>query len=72
MCAISGIVAKDSKRFRRELALMVESLDHRGPDGNGTFFFKNCAISNNRLAIVDLSTGDQPMLSPKKKYWACL
>jgi asparagine synthase (glutamine-hydrolysing) len=66
MCAISGIVAKDSKRFRRELALMVESLDHRGPDGNGTFFFKNCAISNNRLAIVDLSTGDQPMLSPKK------
>ena len=62
MCGISGIVTKESKKYEDRLNKMVASLNHRGPDGSGTYFFDNCALGHNRLAIVDLNTGAQPML----------
>ncbi len=43
---------------------MVASLRHRGPDGEGTHFFPDCALGHTRLSIVDLDTGGQPMLGP--------
>ncbi len=43
---------------------MVAALGHRGPDGSGTHFFPGCALGHTRLSIVDLKTGDQPMLGP--------
>lgn len=43
---------------------MIAALGHRGPDDSGTYFFKNCALGHTRLSVVDLSTGQQPMLSP--------
>lgn len=67
MCAISGIVSKDSRLFKRELELMVETLHHRGPDENGTLFFKQAAIGSNRLSIVDLKSGKQPMKTKSGK-----
>jgi len=63
MCGIAGIVAKNSKKYQAELAKAVASLHHRGPDGNGTYFFDSCAFGHTRLSIVDLSTGAQPMLT---------
>jgi asparagine synthase (glutamine-hydrolysing) len=40
---------------------MVVALEHRGPDGNGMYFFDTCALGHTRLAIVDVDGGKQPM-----------
>jgi asparagine synthase (glutamine-hydrolysing) len=63
MCGIAGIVAADVKNYRDNLQQMIDSLRHRGPDEIGTFFFNNCALGHTRLSIVDLKSGQQPMIS---------
>lgn len=63
MCAIAGIVAADSQKYKRNLNLMIAALVHRGPDGPGSYFFKGCALGHDRLSIIDLTTGDQPMVT---------
>ena len=64
MCGIAGIVTQTASRCRSALERMVSSLGHRGPDGSGIHIFPYCALGHTRLSIVDLATGDQPMLSP--------
>lgn len=64
MCGIAGIVAPEAERYDDHLQRMIATLGHRGPDESGTYFFKNCALGHTRLSVVDLSTGQQPMLSP--------
>ncbi|MCX6782225.1 MAG: asparagine synthase (glutamine-hydrolyzing) [Candidatus Magasanikbacteria bacterium] len=66
MCGIVGIAAKNSKNYGEQLDRAVVSLRHRGPDGHGAHYFNNCVLGHARLSIVDLSTGDQPMLLPDK------
>lgn len=63
MCGIAGIVKVDAQAYQEPLNRMVVSLRHRGPDGSGIHFFRNCALGHTRLSIVDLSTGNQPMLT---------
>lgn len=43
---------------------MVAAQAHRGPDGDGIHFYKDCGLGHRRLSIVDLACGAQPMLSP--------
>jgi asparagine synthase (glutamine-hydrolysing) len=63
MCGIAGIVnfapdqAVDEERLRR----MRDTLRHRGPDGEGLFIEGSVGLGHRRLAIVDLSSGGQPM-----------
>ncbi len=45
---------------------MVACMKHRGPDGDGVYGFGNCLIGHNRLSIIDLLSGDQPMLNAAK------
>lgn len=44
---------------------MLETLDHRGPDGRGRFLHPEhgVALGHTRLSINDLSGGDQPLRS---------
>jgi len=63
MCGVAGIVAPEANSFRPALDRMVAALSHRGPDGSGTHIFPGCALGHTRLSIVDLTTGDQPMLA---------
>jgi asparagine synthase (glutamine-hydrolysing) len=63
MCGIAGIVATSSRRYRGHLERMIKALRHRGPDGDGLSFFDQCALGHTRLNIVDLKTGQQPMVS---------
>ena len=59
MCAISGILQLpyDDACFHRMLA----SMKRRGPDGEGIYADKECALLHTRLAIIDPENGAQPM-----------
>ena len=46
------------------LARLAASLGHRGPDGSGEYRGGNVGMVHNRLAIIDLNTGDQPLREP--------
>ena len=64
MCGIAGIVGHSETG---DVKKMTDCLRHRGPDGEGIYKFENCTLGHRRLSIVDLSTGDQPMLSMDNK-----
>src|SRR5439155_4202506 len=61
MCGICGIAstrgAVDPDRLRR----MSATLDHRGPDSEGSHLDGAVSIAARRLAIIDLTGGDQPI-----------
>jgi len=51
------------------LARMAAALRHRGPDGECIVGHERARIGARRLAIMDLTTGDQPFQSPDGKIW---
>lgn len=66
MCSISGIYSVNKKpidRIHSYLQVMNDLQHHRGPDGDGTWVYKDATVgfAHRRLAIIDLDTGDQPM-----------
>ena len=65
MCSILGIfdICADPKPLRR-LALELSRLQrHRGPDWSGVFECDRAILAHERLAIVDLEHGAQPLYS---------
>ena len=44
-----------------QLAAMSATLVHRGPDSDGAFVHGPVGLAARRLAIIDLTTGDQPI-----------
>ena len=70
MCGIAGIYARPGSAAPEELLLtMAGELRHRGPDGTGLYTDGRFGMTNNRLAIVDLEGGDQPLASEDRRYW---
>jgi asparagine synthase (glutamine-hydrolysing) len=65
MCGIVGIVERDLNRpvLAEDLARMVRTLHHRGPDEEGSITLNGVGLGMRRLAIVDLATGQQPILN---------
>ncbi|MBN2167149.1 MAG: asparagine synthase (glutamine-hydrolyzing) [Marinilabiliaceae bacterium] len=65
MCGISCVYGIELNKFKRlsELRKMISTLQHRGPDGWGYYISPHIALGQNRLSIVDLSSGDQPMIT---------
>ena len=49
---------------RAVLERLAAAMAHRGPDGVGTHVSGQVGMLNARLAIVDLVTGDQPLVEP--------
>ncbi|HKQ10776.1 MAG TPA: XrtA/PEP-CTERM system amidotransferase [Rhizomicrobium sp.] len=68
MCGIAGwFDLKDHRPCERALLhAMTGALAHRGPDGDGHHFEPGLGLGHRRLAVIDLATGAQPMLSPDK------
>ena len=70
MCGISGIYGRRGRTADRRLLLeMAGELWHRGPDGVGLYLDGRFGMANNRLAIVDLEGGDQPLSDERGRYW---
>jgi asparagine synthase (glutamine-hydrolysing) len=63
MCGIVGKVYLDPNRPVEPeiIERMKLCIVHRGPDDHGTFIQKNVGFGFQRLAIIDLETGHQPM-----------
>ncbi|HTC09021.1 MAG TPA: asparagine synthase (glutamine-hydrolyzing) [Acetobacteraceae bacterium] len=63
MCGIAGLVLSPSAAPPAPdvVARLIDTLHHRGPDGTGTHVLGRIALLHNRLAIIDLVTGDQPL-----------
>jgi asparagine synthase (glutamine-hydrolysing) len=65
MCGIVGIVERDPTRpvAPADLERMVRTLRHRGPDEEGSITLPGVGLGMRRLAIVDLASGQQPILN---------
>jgi asparagine synthase (glutamine-hydrolysing) len=66
MCGI--VCAFDLKQpaetLRPQLLAMSKCLRHRGPDWSGIYAGDNAILAHERLAIVDPTSGKQPLFSP--------
>ncbi len=60
MCGIAGFIGKTDNP-EDVIAKMSKRIAHRGPDGEGFYFFDDVALAHRRLSIIDLSGGNQPM-----------
>ena len=71
MCGIAGILNRHTQKgiedriiLLRSINKMTDTLQHRGPDGEGYWINENCtvAIGHRRLSVIDLSNdAAQPM-----------
>lgn len=65
MCGIAGLMTLDGGAPD---AAVLDRMDaaqaHRGPDGMGRHVSGDTALLQQRLAIIDLATGDQPFVRP--------
>src|SRR5213594_1336736 len=71
MCGIFGAVSLNGKPLRHPdcLHAMAATLAHRGPDGERIVGHESAQLGARRLAIMDLTTGDQPFQSPDGAIW---
>jgi asparagine synthase (glutamine-hydrolysing) len=61
VCGIAGKVADAGEVDTELLERMCEVIRHRGPDSRGAFVGEGAGLGIQRLAIIDLETGDQPI-----------
>ncbi len=68
MCGIAGIIRlKKDYNLSEAIQRMVDTIHHRGPDGEGTMVEGDVALGHRRLAIIDLSDQSaQPMTNKSK------
>ncbi len=61
MCAITGIIRKTGIPEVKQLKEMAKEMILRGPDKQDFFVDNNVGLAHQRLSIIDLTTGSQPM-----------
>lgn len=70
MCGLIGCI--NLNLTREEKVLSLKFLNHRGPDDNNFYEGQNdkysLFLAHNRLEILDISTGKQPMISKDGRY----
>src|SRR3989475_6971570 len=71
MCGIFGVVSLSGLPLRHPegVAAMAAALAPRGPDGERIGGQEHAPLGARRLAIMDLTTGDQPFQSPDGAVW---
>jgi len=63
MCGIAGFTAfaPDRKGNKALLRRMLDRIVHRGPDHRGSYITPSIALGSQRLKIIDLEGGNQPI-----------
>lgn len=74
MCGIVGKIMFDSSATVEadQIKTMMKPMNYRGPDSSGIHLDANIGLGHNRLSIIDLSTGDQPMCNEDASVWIVL
>ncbi len=70
MCGITGIFQLNNDNVSEiDIKKMVQSIKHRGPDGDGIYIKDKVALGHTRLSIIDLSTNaNQPFYAIDNRY----
>ncbi len=65
MCSVLGIldIKSDIDQLRKQALQMSKSQRHRGPDWSGIYVDDKAILAHERLAIVDIDNGAQPLFS---------
>ena len=66
VCAFE--LKQSSEELRPQVLNMSKSIRHRGPDWSGIFSNDKTVMAHERLAIVDPTSGKQPLLSADGRY----
>jgi len=70
MCGIAGILDLEGRPVAPDdVAAMCSAITHRGPDAEGAYVAGRVGLGMRRLAIIDLSTGDQPIANEDGSVW---
>ncbi len=74
MCGIAGMagVQVPGQGHEAQIRFMLKRMAWRGPDGEGIQRGGNWVIGHNRLAIIDLATGNQPVANETGDVWAAV
>ena len=70
MCSIFGVldIKSDPSQLRTQAIEMSKLLRHRGPDWSGVHSSDKAILVHERLAIVGVSSGAQPLYNPEKTH----
>jgi asparagine synthase (glutamine-hydrolysing) len=64
MCGIAGMaLASGAPADQDTLARMCDAMEHRGPDARGMYLDDGVGLAIQRLRIIDLAGGDQPIFN---------
>jgi len=66
MCGIAGRLGADAPP--ETLLASCDAMRHRGPDGEATWSEPGVGLAHTRLAIIDITGGDQPMFTADERY----
>jgi asparagine synthase (glutamine-hydrolysing) len=71
MCGICGKFAfsRDERVEKALVQTMLDTIKHRGPDGEGVYTSGQVGLGHRRLAIIDLNTGQQPLSNEDGTIW---
>lgn len=63
MCGIAGLVSMPGGLASQSISVMLDAQSHRGPDGREEWQSVSgiCRLGHNRLAIIDVEGGSQPL-----------
>src|SRR5690606_16829103 len=68
MCSVLGIleIETDPAPLRGRALELSRRMRHRGPDWSGIYAGRRAILAHERLAIVDVGSGAQPLYSPDR------
>ena len=67
MCGITAYISRDTgeevRQKRKHFLELSKKIRHRGPDWNGIYMNKGIVITHERLSIVGVDNGSQPLIN---------
>jgi asparagine synthase (glutamine-hydrolysing) len=66
MCGICGFYGLEDKNLLRRMCYVLR---HRGPDDSGIYLDNNVGLGHQRLNVIDLKTGRQPIHNEDGSIW---
>jgi asparagine synthase (glutamine-hydrolysing) len=63
MCGIVGKASRSGSVDRTLIDRMCATVEHRGPDSRGVYIADGIGLGIQRLRVIDLETGDQPIFN---------